>query len=213
MSIYLSIPFLPKKWMVAQVYIVCEEEDHHHHSDETPISSKGICLGLSSTIRGRELGDQPTTSSSSTLTSPTLTSTSSAFVLNESEIQLSDNERVELMLAPIYQVDLVMEFLNSDTLIKKGLMELKNHLKHTTFTGEFLRKGGLNILQSIIMDQVGNTLSYSLGVFELILKSPEFDWSQLSIKIVEKIVTLFDHNSINISNPALKIAVCQTKIE
>ncbi|EFA82803.1 ankyrin repeat-containing protein [Heterostelium album PN500] len=62
------------------------------------------------------------------------------------------------------------------------------------------------------MDISGNTLSFALSVFEIAISNPEFQIELLSIKIIEKIITLLDHQlySINISNP-LKIALKLTQ--
>ncbi|GAM17303.1 hypothetical protein SAMD00019534_004780 [Acytostelium subglobosum LB1] len=57
------------------------------------------------------------------------------------------------------------------------------------------------------MDTTGNTLSFALSVFETAIGNSEHVIDYLSIKIVEKIISLFDNSRSNISNPSLKIAM------
>ncbi|KAF2071475.1 hypothetical protein CYY_007209 [Polysphondylium violaceum] len=124
------------------------------------------------------------------------------------EHPLIDNCRAELMLSPNYQVDMILEQLNSEATVKKGLMGLKVHLQNSSFASEFFKKDGLTTLQSIIFElKSGNVLSYALTVLDMVASLPEFKWSSISLKIIDKIVTDFDHQSINIVGPSLKIAI------
>ncbi|GAM21445.1 hypothetical protein SAMD00019534_046200 [Acytostelium subglobosum LB1] len=126
---------------------------------------------------------------------------------------IHDNQRIELILAPEYQVDTVVEALNHEPTIKKGLFDLKTHLQvyqQSNFIPEFIKKDGIILLQSIIMETSGNTLSLALSAFELIIHSAFFNINMFTSGTIQKIVSQLDHHSINISNPSLKIAITLT---
>eukprot|EP01133_Synstelium_polycarpum_P016377 gene16377-19486_t len=126
---------------------------------------------------------------------------------------ISENSKFELLLAPIYLVDAVMEYLKQELTIKKGLYELKSQLQifNSGFTKEFINKGGLDILQSIIMDHSGNTLAYALGVFDLILSETELEFSELNVDIVEKII-ISNLNSTDINTQSYSLTLINTMI-
>ncbi|KAJ3035476.1 hypothetical protein HDV00_003725 [Rhizophlyctis rosea] len=123
--------------------------------------------------------------------------------------KLKDGDNLKLVSSPAIMVEETMKSLPSedDIVVKRTIFMLQKYLKEEDFADEFIAKGGLGMLQDIIITGTGNTLAYALTSLQALMEHDN-GWDNFRPPFISTLVSIIvKQNLVNICRPATAIII------
>ncbi|KAJ3052420.1 hypothetical protein HK097_006293 [Rhizophlyctis rosea] len=123
--------------------------------------------------------------------------------------RIKDGDNLKLVSSPAIMVEEMLRNLPSedDLIVKRTIFMLQKYLKEEDFAEEFIAKGGLSILQDIIIMGMGNTLAYALTSLQALMEH-DTGWDSFGPQFISTLVSIIvKQNLVNICRPATAIII------